>query len=60
MKIILRISAALAVLGLALLAILFVLGIVPGELFKEATMQLLGVGAIATASLVVVAGILRK
>lgn len=60
MKVILRVFAALAVLGLAVLAILFVLGIVPSELFKEATMKLLGVGAIATASLVVVAGILRK
>lgn len=60
MKVILRICAALAVLSLALLAILFVLGIVPSELFKEATMKLLGVGAIATASLVAVALLLRK
>jgi hypothetical protein len=59
-KVIFRVCAALAVLSLAVLAILFVLGIVPSELFKEATMKLLGVGAIATASLVVVAGILRK
>ena len=60
MKVILRVFAALAVLSLAVLAILFVLGIVPSELLKEATMKLLGVGAIATASLVVVALILRK
>jgi hypothetical protein len=59
-KVILRICAALAVLSVALLAILFVLGIVPSELFKEATVKLLGVGAIATASLVVVALLLRK
>lgn len=59
-KVILRVFAALAVLSLAVLAILFVLGIVPSELLKEATMKLLGVGAIATASLVVVALILRK
>ena len=60
MKSILRVCAALGVLSLALLSILFVLGIVPSELFKEATMKLLGVGAIATASVVVVAFILRK
>ena len=59
-KVILRICAALAVLSLALLAILFVLGIVPGELFKEATMKILAVGAIATASLVSLTLILRK
>jgi hypothetical protein len=59
-KVILRVCAALAVLALSLLAILFVLGMVPSELFKEAAMKLLGVGAIATASLVVVALILRK
>jgi hypothetical protein len=60
MKSLLRVCAALGVLSLALLSILFVLGIVPGELFKEATMKLLAVGAIATASVVVVAFILRK
>jgi hypothetical protein len=59
-KIILRVCAALAVLSLALLAILFVLGIVPAEVFKQATMKLLGVGAITTASLMVLALILRK
>lgn len=59
-KVFFRVSAALAVLGLAVLAILFVLGMIPSELFKEATMKLLGVGAIATASLAVVARILRK
>jgi hypothetical protein len=48
------------VLGLAVLAILFVLGIVPSELFKEATVKLLGVGVIATGSLMVVALLLRK
>lgn len=60
MKVILRVGAALAVLSLALLSILFVLGIVPGEAFKEATVKLLGVGAIATISLMVVALIVRK
>jgi hypothetical protein len=59
-KVILRVGAALAVLGVALLAILFVLGVVSSEHFKEATLKLLGVGAIATASLAVVAVILRK
>jgi hypothetical protein len=59
-KVILRVGAALVVLSVALLAILFVLGIVPKELFKEATMKLLGVGAIATASFLVIALILRK
>lgn len=60
MKVILRVCAALAVLSLSALAILFVLGIVPSELFKEATMKLLAVGAIATASLVSLTLILRK
>jgi hypothetical protein len=59
-KVVFRVGAALAVLSVALLAILFVLGIVSSEVFKEATMKLLGVGAIATASLAVVALILRK
>ena len=60
MKVMLRVCAALAVLSLALLAILFVLGIVPAEIFKEATMKLLSVGAIITASLVALALILGK
>jgi hypothetical protein len=60
LKNIVRVGAALAVLGVALLAILFVLGIVPSELFKEATLKFLAAGAIATTSLVVVALIVRK
>jgi hypothetical protein len=59
-NVILRVCAAFAVLGLAALAILFVLGIVPGEVFKEATMRLLGVAAITTVSLLVIGLILRK
>jgi hypothetical protein len=59
-KVILRVCAALAVLGLALLAILFVLGIVPGEIFKQATMKLLGVSAIVAATLMALARIVRK
>ncbi len=60
MKIILRVCAALAVLGLALLAVLFVLGIVPAEIFKQATIKLLAVSAIIVATLMVLARILRK
>lgn len=60
MKVILRVCAALAVLGLALLAILFVLGIVPAEIFKQATIKLLAVSAIIVATLMVLARILRK
>ena len=60
LKVILRVCAALAVLGLALLAILFVLGIVPTEIFKQATIKLLAVSAIVAATLVVLARILRK
>ena len=59
-KVILRVSAALAVFSLALLSILFVLGIVPSEAFKEATVKLLGVGGITTVSLLVIALIVRK
>jgi hypothetical protein len=59
-KVILRVCAALAVLGLALLAILFVLGVVPSEIFKEATIKLLAVSAIVAATLVVLARILRQ
>jgi hypothetical protein len=59
-KVILRICAALAVIGLALLATLFVLGIVPSEIFKQATIKLLAVSAIAATTLVVLARILRK
>lgn len=60
MKVILRVCAALAVLGLALLAIMFVLGIVPAEIFKQATMKLLAVSVIVTATLVALTRILRK
>ena len=60
MKVILRVCAALAVLGLALLAVLFVLGIVPAEIFKQATIKLLAVSAIVAATLMVLARILRK
>jgi CHASE1-domain containing sensor protein len=59
-KVILRVGAALAVLSVALLSILFVLGVVSSEHFKEATMKLLGVGAITIASLMVVGLLLRK
>ena len=60
MHVILRVCAALAVLGLALLAILFVLGIVPAEILNQATVKLLAVSAIVAATLMVLARILRK
>ena len=60
MKVILRVCAALAVLGLAVLAVLFVLGIVPAEIFKQATIKLLAVSAIIVATLMVLARILRQ
>ena len=60
MKVVFRVCAALAVISLALLAILFVLGIVPSEIFKQATIKLLAVSAIVTATLVVLTRILRK
>lgn len=60
MKVILRICAALGVLSLALLSVLFVLGIVPSDLFKEAAMKLLAVGGIVTASLLALSLVIRK
>lgn len=60
MKVILRICAALGVLSLALLSVLFVLGIVPSDLFKEAAMKLIAVGGIITASLLALSLVLRK
>lgn len=60
MKVILRICAALGVLSLALLSVLFVLGIVPSDLFKEAAVKLLAVGGIVTASLLALSLVLRK
>ena len=60
MKVILRICAALGVLSLALLCVLFVLGIVPSDLFKEAAVKLLAVGGIVTASLLALSLVLRK
>jgi hypothetical protein len=59
-KVILRVCAALAVLGLAVLAVLFVLGIVPAEIFQQATIKLLAVSAIIVATLMVLARILRR
>lgn len=60
MKVILRICAALAIVSLALLSALFVLGLVPGDIFKEAAMKLIAVGGIVTASLVALSLVLRK
>lgn len=60
MKSILKICAALAIVSLSLLSILFVLGLVPSDLFKESAMKLIGVGAIVTASLVTLSLVLRK
>lgn len=60
MKVILRICAALGVVSLALLSVLFVLGIVPSDLFKEAATKLIAVGGIVTASLLALSLVLRK
>jgi hypothetical protein len=59
-KVILRVCAALGIVSLTLLSVLFVLGLVPSELFKEAAMKLLAVGAIVTASLLALSLVLRK
>lgn len=59
-KVIIRVCAALAIICLALLSVLFVLDLVPSELFKEAAMKLLTVGAIVTASLIALSLTLRK
>lgn len=60
MKVILRVCAALGIVSLTLLSVLFELGLVPSELFKEAAMKLLAVGAIVTASLLALSLVLRK
>jgi hypothetical protein len=58
--VILRICAALGILSLALLSVLFVLGFVPSDLFKEAAMKLIAVGGIIVASLLALSLLLRK
>ena len=60
MKVILRICAGLGIISLTLLSVLFVLGLVPSELFKDVAMKLIAVGAIITASLLALSMVLRK
>ncbi len=60
MKVILRICAGLGIISLTLLSVLFVLGLVPSELFKDVAMKLIAVGAIITASLLALSLVLRK
>ena len=59
-KVILRICAGLGIISLTLLSVLFVLGLVPSELFKDVAMKLIAVGAIITASLLALSLVLRK
>ncbi len=57
---IVRIVAALAIIFLALLSVLFVLDVVPRESFRELSIKLLSVGGIAVVSLVALSFVLRK